>query len=142
MKSVKALLIGGVFIVVSMLLFQLLYLFIVVAYNSLVQDVGLIQGLDAYLGLLLNVPVYLVIMFFGGYLTAEYAEQRVVLHGLLLGIATSLAFLAMAVQNAELSIKGLLVIALSISAAMAGSIYWRKGKSSPDITSADTPPGS
>lgn len=126
MNSIKAIIIGGVFIVISLLLLQLLYLFVAVAFNQLMLDYPLLATYSGYLRYLIGIPVLLLIMFYGGYLTAEFAVSKVVLHSSLVGVLLSVGMVAMALQNTELTGLGALLSLLLVLTTAAGGLHWQR----------------
>ncbi len=130
-KSFKAMLWGGVFITVGMLLMQLLFLFVVVGYNAVAESMPVLHSLRDAFRYLLGVPVYLLIMFGGGYITAEFAEKKVILHSFLLGVLFTLVVTLLALQNAQLTLMGVVTGVLSIAATTVGGYIWQRGSTLP-----------
>ena len=126
MNSIKAIIIGGIFIVVSLLLLQLLYLFLAVAFNQLLLDHPVLAETSAYLRYIVGIPVLLLIMFYGGYLTAEFADRKEVLHSTIVGLLLCAGMLALALQNSQLTVAGALVSLFLVLSASAGGAYWKR----------------
>ena len=67
MKSLKAIVVGSVFIVVVVLVMQLAYIFIAVAYNALAKDFPFLNDIAGSFRYILGIPIFTMIMFIGGY---------------------------------------------------------------------------
>lgn len=126
MNSIKAISIGGIFILVSLLLLQLLYLFVAVAFNQLLLDYPLLASSSPYIRYIVGIPLLLLIMFYGGYLTAEFAAGKVLLHSAGVGVLMSAGMLAMALENTRLTVPGLLLVLLLVLASASGGLYWQR----------------
>ncbi len=84
MKSIKAIAAGSLFIIVVILFLQLAYIFIAVAYNALAKDYSFLNDISTYFRYFIGIPVFMVIMFVGGFITANIAREKVWLHCLAL----------------------------------------------------------
>lgn len=126
MNSIKAIVIGGLFIVISLLLLQLLYLFLAVAFNQLMLDYPVLGTSGKFLRYIVGIPVLLLIMFYGGYLTAEFASRNEVLHSAVTGVLLSAGMLVMALQNTQLTTLGTLIALLLVITTAAGGLYWKR----------------
>lgn len=76
MKSLKAIIAGAVFIIVVILLLQLVYIFIAVAYNALAADYPLLNDIAGSFRYIIGIPVFVATMFAGGYITASIANRK------------------------------------------------------------------
>ncbi len=128
MKSVKAIFIGSSFVIVSILLIQLLYLFVVVGYNYLVREYDFGVLFSESVGTVIWVITYLLVMFYGGYVTAEYSEKKAVLHSLVVGGLVTAVMVAMALQNTQLTFTGILIAIASVVIAAAGGVYSQRSE--------------
>lgn len=128
MKSLKAIIWGSLFIIICMLLIQLAYLFIAVGYHRLVENMPMLQSMPDYFRYLVGLPVYLLVMMGGGYVAAEFAEEKVMMHGFVTGVVVSLVLLLQAQQSTQITLVGYLLAALSIAATTTGSFLWRRGQ--------------
>lgn len=132
MKSIKAIVIGSVFILVTLLILQLIYVFVAVGYISLAADFPFLNNITGIFRYLVGIPVYMVTMFFGGYITADIANAhsniKVLLHCLAVGIITVGSMMYSVIENSSLSITGIVVTVLALSATSAGGLYWLKNK--------------
>lgn len=124
MRSLKAIAAGISFIVIVILLMQLAYIFIAVGYNSLAKHYPLLNDISGYFRYFIGIPVVMLIMFFGGYITASIANKKVLLHCLVVGCITAGGTILPALQNSNLTMTGIVVFILSLTAATAGGLYW------------------
>ena len=127
MRSMKAIIAGSLFIVVVILLMQLAYIFIAVGYNSLGHHYPFLNDISGYFRYFIGIPVVVVIMFFGGYITADIARTRVLLHCIAAGIITAGGMILLALQNSNLTLTGIILFILALAATTAGGLYWKRG---------------
>lgn len=126
MRSLKAIIAGIVFIVIVMLLMQLAYIFVAVGYNSLAKHYPLLNDISGYFKYMIGMPVFIFIMFLGGYITASIAHKKILLHCLAVGFITAGGTIVSAMQNSYLTMTGIAVFILSLAATAAGGLYWLK----------------
>ncbi len=126
MRSTKAIIAGCLFIIVVILFLQLAYIFIAVAYNALAKDFQFLNDIVGYFRYIIGIPVFILIMFFGGYITANIAHTNVLLHCIAVGFITAGSMMLMALQNSNVTITGIIVFILALSATTAGGFYWQK----------------
>ena len=128
MRSLKAILAGSVFIVVVILLLQLAYIFVAVGYNALAVDYPFLNDIVGWVRYLVGIPVFIVVMFVGGYITASIADLNdsvyVLLHCLVVGAITVGSMMYSAMENASLTIAGVVVTSMALTATSAGGLYW------------------
>ena len=127
MRSIKAIVAGSLFIIVVILLMQLAYIFIAVGYNSLAHHYPFLNEISGYFRYFIVIPVFLVIMFFGGYITADITNTRVLLHCIAVGIITAGGTIWLALQNSNLTLTGILIFILALAATLAGGLHWKRG---------------
>lgn len=125
-RSIKAILTGCIFIIIVSLIMQLAYIFLAVGYNSLAKDYPLLNEISGSFRYLLGLPILMLIMFYGGYLTALISKTRVILHCITVATITIGGMLVWSMENASLSITGLVVFLLSLIATSAGGLYWQR----------------
>jgi len=132
MRSIKAIIAGSVFILVTFLLLGLLYIFIAVGYNALAIDFQFLNDITGLFRYLIGIPVFIVIMFTGGYITAIIANMhsyiKVWLHCLAVGLISLGSMFYSAMEYSSLSLTGIVVMILALSASSAGGFYWLKGE--------------
>jgi uncharacterized BrkB/YihY/UPF0761 family membrane protein len=125
MNSIKALVSGIIFIIVSILTLQLAYLLITVGFNNLAKTYPALNEIPGVLSYFIVIPVVLLIMYTGGYLTAIISKQKNnsgVAHSFLVGAVTVSIMMWMAVENAELTAKGILISILMLVATLIGGV--------------------
>lgn len=128
MRSVKAIVIGSVFILAAISFLGLIYIFIAVAYNSLATDFPFLNDITGIFRYLVGLPVFILTMFTGGYITASIANMpgniKVLFHCLAVGLITVGGMMYSAMDYSSLTISGIIVIILALSASSAGGLYW------------------
>jgi len=131
MKSIKAIVAGSVFIVVVILSLELAYIFIAVGYNSLATDFPFLNDITGLFRYLVGIPVFMATMFAGGYITASIANMhtnmKVWFHCFAVGIITVGVMMYSAMNNSSLTLTGIVVTVLAISASSAGGFFWLRG---------------
>lgn len=129
MRSLKAIIAGCVFIIVVILLMQLLYIFVAVGYNALAKGYPFLNDISGLFRYLVGIPVFVVIMFSGGYITAIIAGEgrniKVWPQCMAVGLITAGGMIYTAMENASLTITGIVVLVLALAATTAGGLYWQ-----------------
>lgn len=132
MRSIKAIFIGSVFILVTLLILQLVYVFVAVGYIALAADFPFLNNITGVFRYLVGIPVYVITVFVGGYITADIANVhtniKVLFHCLAVGLITVGSMMYSVIENSSLTITGIVVTILALSAASAGGFYWLKNK--------------
>lgn len=126
MRSIKAVLAGSLFIIVAILLMQLAYIFIAVAYSALAKDYPLLNDIAGSFRYLIGIPLFMSIMFFGGYITADVVREKVLPHCLVVGLVTASGMIVPTLENANLTLTGVVIFILAITATSAGGMYWQR----------------
>ena len=106
---------------------QLAYIFIAVGYNSLANHYPFLNDISDYLRYFIGIPVFMVIMFLGGYITADIANTRILLHCIAVGIITAGGMIFLALQNSNLTLTGIVIFILALAATTAGGLHWKRG---------------
>lgn len=127
MKSIKAIFIGCLFIIIVILFMQLAYIFIAVGYNSLAKDYPVLNEISHYFRYIIGIPVFMLVMFYGGYITAMTAHTKILLHTIAVAVITAGGMMLMAMQNSNLTLTGAIIFILALGATIMGGVYWRKG---------------
>jgi len=131
MRSTKAIVAGSVFIFVVLFLLGLIYMFIAVGYNTLASDFSFLKEITGLFRYLVGIPVFMVTMFAGGYITASIANMQTYLkvwfHCLTVGLVTIGGMMYSALEYSSLTLTGIVVIILALSASSAGGFYWLRG---------------
>ncbi len=130
MKSIKAILAGSVFVIVVILILQLLYIFVAVAYNSLASDYPFLHDITGYFRYIIGIPVFVAVMFVGGYITANVAAMenntKVLLYCMAVGLITAGGMIYPTLETADITTTGIVIFILSLLATTAGGWYWQK----------------
>jgi hypothetical protein len=126
MRSIKAIVAGSLFIIVVILLLQLAYIFVAVGYNSLANHYPVLNEISGYFRYVVGIPVFMLIMFVGGYITASVASYRVLLHCLAVGLITTGGMFWLALETSDMTLTGAVIFTLSLAATAAGGIYWSR----------------
>ncbi|MBE9568279.1 MAG: hypothetical protein IMF14_06250 [Proteobacteria bacterium] len=130
MKSIKAILAGTVFIVIVILFLQLLYIFVAVAYNAMADDFPVLNDIAPSFRYLIGIPVFISVMFIGGYITASIAGEEttlnVVLHCLVVGLITAIGMIYPTLGNADITVTGMVIVVLALGATVGGGLYRQK----------------
>ena len=127
MRSIKAITAGSVLIVIAILLMQLAYIFIAVGYNALAKDFPILNDITDLLRYLVAIPIFLVIMFVGGFITAEIARTKVTIHCAVVAMITAGGTTLWAMEGGNLTVTGVVMLILALVATVMGGMYWQKG---------------
>ena len=122
MNSIKAVAIGCLFIIIVGLLVQLAYIFIAVGYVDLVRSYPFLDEISGYFRYIVAIPVFFLIMFFGGYVTADFTKEKALLHCFLVGFITLAIMIAPLLEDRELSTSGIVVFVIALVSTMAGGM--------------------
>ena len=126
MISFKALLIGVASMIFLGLIFELVFLFIDVGYNSLMKSYpDIIIFRQGFYYLIVAAGLFGV-MFTGGFLTSIYAKKYSRLHSIVVAAITCGIALYATTSSYELTLLSVLFIVVSIGFALLGNIAWQK----------------
>jgi len=132
MKSIKAIIGGSLFILAVLFLLGLIYIFAAVGYNSLAADYPTLNEIRDVFRYLVGIPVFIITMFAGGYITANIADMhtniKAWLHCFAVGLITIGSMMYSATEYSSLNLTGIIVIILALAASSAGGFYWLKGE--------------
>ena len=128
MRSIKAVVVGSLFIIVVGLLVQLAYVFLAVGYTSLAKTYPFLNDISIYFRYLVGIPVFFLLMFIGGYITADLAKHKALLHCLAVAFITIGVMMISALENMQLTVSGLIISMLALASTLAGGWYWQRGK--------------
>ncbi len=126
MNSLKAVISGIIFIFVAAMIMQLAYIFIAVGYNALAKDYPYLNEISGIFRYLVAIPVFLAIMFTGGYLTAVIANSKELFHSLIVGAIAIVTMMWMALANAELTTRGIVINLLMLLFTVLGGWFWKR----------------
>ena len=127
-KSLQAIVVGSIFIIISILVLQLAYIFIAVGYNSLAKDYPFLNEIAGSFRYLIGIPLFVLIMFFGGYITADIARVKLIVHCSLVTFITAGGMTLWAMQGGNLTVTGVVVFVLALVATNVGGWYWKRGE--------------
>jgi len=134
MRSVKAIAAGSLFIIITSLLLQLAFIFIATFYSQLAQSYTILNEVSHYFRYIIGIPVFLLVMFIGGYITAYIAARQVILHCLVVATITVGSMIFITLENAELTLNGIIIFILSLISTSIGGIFWGRDNSRESIT--------
>ena len=123
MNSIKAIISGSLFIIVSILLLQLAYLMIAAGYTGFEKDYPFLKDISGIFKYLIALPVLLFITFLGGYISAAIANQKEMIHCLIVGLITFGGMIWLALENANLTAMGFILFFLMLVATVLGGVY-------------------
>lgn len=125
-KSFKAILAGFLFIVIVILVMQLAYIFLAVGFHSLASSYPVLNSITGLIKYLIGIPVLMLVIFSGGYISAAMAQRRPVIHGVFVAMLSGAAMILPTLENSQLTVTGLVVLVLATIAGAAGGYYWHK----------------
>jgi len=130
MRSLKAIIAGTVFIIVVILFLQLAYIFAAVGYNALAKDYPLLNDIVGYFRYIIGIPIFIAVMFFGGYITASLANlvtmKRTLLNCFVVGLIATGGMIYPTLATSSITNTGVVIFILSLVATAAGGWYWHK----------------
>lgn len=126
MKSIKAILAGSLFIVITVMIVQLSIVFLTVGYNILAESFPFLHEISIYFRYLVAYPVFLLVLFTGGYLTASLSKKQVLVHCFVVGVITVGLSMVTALDYMVVTLTGMVLGLLALLSIMAGGLYWRK----------------
>ena len=107
---------------------QLAYVFIAVGYNTLAASYPFLKDISGIFRYLIGFPLFVITMFVGGYITASVVNEsdklKIWLHCFTVGFITVGFMMYSALEKSNLTITGVVVIVLALTASSAGGYYW------------------
>ena len=132
MRSIKAIVAGSLFVVIVFIILQMAFVIIAAGYNTLAANFPFLKDIAGIFRYLVGLPVLIVTTFIGGYITADIADMhtkiKVWLHCFVVGSISVGGMMYSAMGNSSLTLTGIVVIVLAISASSAGGFYWLRRK--------------
>lgn len=126
-QSIKAILTGALFIIIALLAMKIAYVFFASVYHNFSIDYPYLNEVNIFFRYLLAIPVFLLIMFIGGYLTAGVARRKTLLHSFIVGIVTIILMMVVAAQSAAgITLTNILTYLAMVLATTAGGFYWKR----------------
>ena len=126
MNSIKAIVVGSLFIVIINLVMQLVFIFIAVGYNAIAKDYPFLNDITGVFRYIVGIPLFTASVFFGGYITAMMANIKVLLHCGVVALIIVVGMILPTLENSSLTMTGIVVIMLVFGGTMAGGWYWEK----------------
>ena len=123
MNSLKAIAVGIFFVIVATLVLQLVFIMVAVGYNYLAASYPFLHSIASILKYIAIIPAIFGVMFLGGYITGNLSTSKILIHCTVVGLTSSIAFLWLALENAELSIVGIILIIFMVIATLLGGVY-------------------
>ena len=128
LKSLKAILAGFLFIVIVVLVMQLAYIFLAVGYNSLAGSYPVLNTFSGWFKYLIGIPVLVLVIFAGAYISAALSPKRPVVHAVLVALMSAAAMIVPTLEESRLTTTGIVVLILITLAGAAGGLYWQKSR--------------
>ena len=123
MNSLKAIASGIFFVIVATLVLQLVFIMVAVGYNSLATSYPWLHNIATVLKFASVFPTIFGVMFLGGYITGNLAASKIMIHCAVVGLISSVAFLWLALENAELNVVGIILVIVMFIATLLGGVY-------------------
>ena len=125
MRSLKAITAGCAFIIIVGLIFQLAYILTAVVYIDLAKSYPFLNDISGYFRYLIGFPVFFMLMFAGGYVTADFSPGQILPNCILVAMITMSLTTLSALSYSEITLTGLTVVVVSLISTVAGGLYWR-----------------
>ena len=122
-NSIKAIIAGVLFIVIATLLMQLLFILLAVAYNEIANEFIFLKNIKWIFKYLLGIPVFITIMFLGGYITTSIAKVKPIINSIIVGLIVITIMMLSALANAELTLTGVIFNMIMIAAIVLGGLF-------------------
>ena len=126
MNSIKAIVVGSLFIIIVNLIMQLVFIFIAVGYNALAKDFPFLNDITGVFRYVVGIPLFTASVFFGGYLTAQIANMKVLLHCAVVALIIVSGLIVPTLEYSSLTMTGVVIVILVFGGTMAGGWYWQK----------------
>ena len=126
MKSIKAIVVGSLFVIIVNLVMQLVFIFIAVGYNAIAKDYPFLNDITGLFRYVIGIPLFTATVFFGGYITAQMANTKILLHCSAVALIIVSGMILPTLENSSLTMTGIVVIILTFGGTMAGGWYWKK----------------
>lgn len=126
-QSFKAVLTGTLFIIVALLIMKIAYVFLASVYHNFSIDYPYLNEVNVFFRYLLAIPVFILIMFIGGYLAAGTARRKTLLHSFIVGVVSVFIMMVVALQSAAgITLTNLATYLVMLLATTAGGFYWKR----------------
>lgn len=126
-QSIKAVLTGALFIIIASLAMKVAYVFLASVYHNISINYPFLNEVNVFFRYLLAIPVFILIMFIGGYLTAGIARRKTILHSFIVGVVTSILMMIVATSSAAgITTTNLITYLVMMLSTTAGGFYWKR----------------
>ncbi len=125
MTSIKALFIGVASMLFLGLMFELIFLFVDIGYNLLMQTFPAIKSVKQGFNYVFIAAGLFFVMFSGGYLTSVYAKTHTAIHSMVAALITSGIALYSTSGGYEFTLMSVLFVVLSIAFSLYGNRMFR-----------------
>jgi hypothetical protein len=120
----KAILAGSASVIILGLSLQLVFLLLAVLYAEMVRDYPYLATPGTIISYLLGFVGFFIIMSIGGYITANLARKQVIIHALIVGLATTGLSVLVSLNTSNLTLKGILFVILGGAFSILGGKIW------------------
>ena len=121
----KALLAGVATIIVLGLLAQMIFLFFVTGLTVLLKSHPLYTEYGRVISLAFGVPLFFLVMGIGGYVTALYSREKVIVYGAVVGAIATGFSLVPSLMTGKLMLAGVLFLLAGVAFTALGSLIWK-----------------
>ncbi len=121
----KAIIFGWITTVLAGLMNNLIFV-LIAAYIANSKSTSLLAEYGDPLSYAVGIFGLFIAMAFGGFVTAFFARERVVLHGVIVGFLASTTSLALSAHVGELSFVSLLFVVFATLFTVIGCLTWDK----------------
>ena len=122
----KALLAGVATIIVLGLLAQMIFLFFVTGLTILLKSHPLYTEYGRAISLAFGVPLFFLVMGIGGYVTAHYSREKVIVYGAVVGAIATGFSLVPSLMTGKLVLAGVLFLLAGVVFTALGSLMWQR----------------
>ena len=127
-NHLKAIVSGVLFIVISTIVMQLLFILIAVGYNYIAKDLPFLKDISWVFRYLLGIPVFILIMFIGGYITSSVLSSKSILDLMVVGIIAVISMMFPLLVRADITMTGIIISVAMVVAVLLGGLYACKRK--------------
>ncbi|MCK5726790.1 MAG: hypothetical protein KAH22_08205 [Thiotrichaceae bacterium] len=123
LRSLLAVVAGVFFILLAILVLQLIFLLVIVEYNSISKEMTFLNGIGQYSKYLIAIPSFLVIMFVGGMITASTVKSQWLVHCIAVAVISIIAMILPLLTTTDLTSTGGIIFVLCFLSIIAGGWY-------------------
>ncbi|HIO97543.1 MAG TPA: hypothetical protein EYG71_06410 [Leucothrix sp.] len=113
--------------IIASLLMKIAYIFLAATFHNASVHYPFLNNMGGLFRYLIALPVFVAIMFSGGYITAGIVRRKTLIHSLLVGLVTACIMMIVALQTAEgITKTNLVTYFVMVLATTAGGYYWKR----------------